>query len=148
MQCFEVTALRRKLKNSGLLSRQGQTEFSFFISVIKMLFYYHTSSLTSLYLLKQNVLQGKWYSKSTVQIDLIHNTSHLCARARIDVTWFLRGQTSEIICQFKKSRSSCLFQTAKSEQTFTLKTIMASYGQKRSLLLFWKQSSRCPHSMQ
>ena len=41
--------------------------------------------------------------KNELRIDLIHDTHHLCTRLRIDgindgdVTWFLRGQTSEKI---------------------------------------------------
>ena len=45
-------------------------------------------------------------------VDLIHDTRHLCTRLRTDgisnVTWFLRGQTSEKNCQCKKSWSSLL----------------------------------------
>ena len=45
-------------------------------------------------------------------VDLIHDTHHLCTHLRTDgisnVTWFLRGQTSEKNCQCKKSWSSLL----------------------------------------
>ena len=45
---------------------------------------------------------------------------------------FLRGQTSEKICQYKKSQSRCLFHTTKNEKRLILKTIMANYGWKGS----------------
>ena len=103
--------IKTKAKKTQVLSQDKDRRSSASLSPLSKSYSTTTRAVWQafIYLSKQNVLQGKWHSKSTVQIDLIHNTSHLCARSRIDVTWFLRGQTSEIICQFKKSRSSCLF---------------------------------------
>ena len=44
--------------------------------------------------------------RSLLRIDLIHDNRRLCSRVKSNATWFLRGQTSDKICQLKKLRSS------------------------------------------
>ena len=56
-------------------------------------------------------------------------------RDKSNVTWFLRGQTSDKINRYKKRQSS-LFQTTEKKEIFLLKTTIKNYGGKLSLLLF------------
>ena len=64
-----------------------------------------------------NPSKSRWmiciYPKIMRSIDLIHETRHPCMRLecrdwwdKCNVTWYLRGQTSNKICQYKESRSN------------------------------------------
>ena len=59
-----------------------------------------------------------------------------------NVTWFLRRQTNNKICQCKKSRSSLFNLANRKWRTFYLK---ANYRWKWSLLLFTFSDRKCPH---
>ena len=50
-----------------------------------------------------NIIHGPHVAEVKV---LIHDARHLCMRLRTDVTWLLRGQTSDKFSQYKKSRWS------------------------------------------
>ena len=56
-----------------------------------------------------------------------------------DVTCFSGRQTSDKICQCKKSRSGFFILTKENEELVILKTIMVNYWWKWSLSLFWMQ---------
>ena len=54
-----------------------------------------------------------------------------------NVTWFLMGQTSDKIRQYKNHGRVCLLKTTENEELFILKTmLLTNYGCKWSLLLF------------
>ena len=77
---------------------------------------------------------GAYFRNFTVSYPAVIDNHRLCTRLRTDgfkksnVTWFLRGQTSDKICQYKKSSRVCLFWKTKTEELFIFKTIMANYG--------------------
>ena len=75
-------------------------------------------------------------------IDLIHDACHLCTRLRIDgIKVMLRGFSGgKQVIDFSNTRNCsrvCLFLTSENKKRFTLKTIIANYGWKLSLLLFF-----------
>ena len=76
-------------------------------------------------------------------IDLIHDIRSLNALkdwwGKSNVTWFLRVQTNDIFCQYKKSQSSLVILDNRKWRDCYLKTIIENYGWKWSLPLLWMQ---------